>query len=218
MRTVRTKIYKFEELKKESKQIAIDQYRNNYLNNDFIYDDAYNTVKEFNSVFNTKESKNNWLDVYTDHIDDNILELKGFRLQKYIWNNFYNILFKRKFYGSIGDNKIILHPCIKVNKYDISKGARVSSSNFYYSRIQKENSCVLTGVCYDDDILKPIYDFLKKRNFSNCTINFYHLLNDCFDELRKSIENEINYRNTDEAIIEEIEANDYEFTKYGNIF
>jgi len=44
------------------------------------------------------------------------------------------------------------------------------------------------------------------------------LLNDCFDELKKSIENEINYRNTDEAIIEEIEANDYEFTENGNIF
>lgn len=208
MRTVRTKIYKFEELKKESQQVAIDHYRNNYLNNDFIYDDAYNTVKEFNSVFNTKESRNSWLDVYTDHINDEILELKGFRLQKYIWNNYKNQLFKGKYY-SLWSKKDISY------KYH-KEGSPVLKVR--YSKVLKQSSCVLTGMCYDDDMLQPIYDFLEKRDFSNCTITFYHLLNDCFDELRKSIENEIDYRNTDDAIIEEIKANDYEFTENGNIF
>lgn len=208
MRTVRTKIYKFEELKKDAQQIAIDHYRNNYLNNDFIYDDAYNTVKEFNSVFNTEEGRNSWLDVYTDHINDEILELKGFRLQKYIWNNYKNQLFKGKYY-SLWSKKDISYKYHKEG-YPVLK--------VRYSKVLKQSSCVLTGMCYDDDMLQPIYDFLEKRDFSNCTITFYHLLNDCFDELRKSIENEIDYRNTDDAIIEEIKANDYEFTENGNIF
>jgi len=208
MRTVRTKIYKFEELKKESQQIAIDHYRNNYLNNDFIYDDAYDTVKEFNSVFNTKEGRNSWLDVYTNHINDEILELKGFRLQKYIWNNYKNQLFKGKYY-SLWSKKDISYKYHKEG-YPVLK--------VRYSKVLKQSSCVLTGMCYDDDMLQPIYDFLEKRDFSNCTITFYHLLNDCFDELRKSIENEIDYRNTDDAIIEEIEANDYEFTESGKLY
>ena len=218
MRTVRTKIYSFNELSNEAQQKAINNFRNNGVNTDFIYDDAYNSVKAFNEVFGTREGSRSWLDVYTDHIDDNILELKGFRLQKYLWNNYYNALFKPKFLNAIADNKILIHPCIEVHKYDVSKGARCSSSNFYYSRIQKTNSCVLTGVCYDDDLLQPIYDFLLKRDFSNCSITFYHLLNDCFESLKNSIENEVDYRNSDEAIIEDIEANDYEFTKDGNQF
>lgn len=39
-----------------------------------------------------------------------------------------------------------------------------------------------------------------------------------FLQPKKSIENEIDYRNTDEAIIEDIQENDYEYTKDGNQF
>lgn len=218
MRTVRTKIYQFEELTKEAQQKAIEYYRNNILSFDFIYSDAESTVNAFCDAFGCETGRNSWLDLSTSKMDDDILNLTGLRLQKYIWNNFYSVLFKRKFYNSIGDNKIIIHPCIKVNYYDINKGAMVSSSNFYYSRIQKTTSCVLTGMCYDDDLLQPIYDFLLKRDFSNCSITFYHLLNDCFESLKNSIENEVDYRNSDEAIIEDIQENEYEFTKDGNQF
>lgn len=218
MRTVRTKVYSFNELSSEAQQKAINNFRNNGVNTDFIYDDAYNSVKAFNEVFGTREGSCSWLDVNANNFDDDILNLKGFRLQKYLWNNYYNNLFKHKFYNAIADNKVLIHPCIEVHKYDVSKGARCSSSNFYYSRIQKTTSCVLTGVCYDDDLLQPIYDFLLKRDFSNCTITFYHLLNDCFESLKNSIENEVEYRNSDEAIIEDIQELDYEFTKDGNQF
>lgn len=218
MKTIRIKIYKFDELNQEAQSKAIEDFRNNGVDTYFIYDDAYNSVKAFNEVFGTREGSNSWLDVSTNHINDAILELKGFRLQKYIWNNYYNSLFKPKFYNAIADNKILIHPCIEVHKYDVSKGSRCSSSNFYFSRIQKNNSCVLTGVCYDDDLLQPIYEFLEKRDFSNCSATFYDLLNECFHNLKESIENEVEYRNSDEAIIEDIHENDYEFTKDGNQF
>jgi len=207
MRTVRTKIYKFEELTKEAQQKAINKHRE-VMDNDFIYDDTHKVVEAFNDVFETKEGRNSWLDVYTDHMEENILELKGLRLQKYLWNNYKNQLFKGKYY-SLWSKKDISYKYHK-NGYPVLKSR--------YSKVLKQNSCVLTGMCYDDDMLQPIYDFLEKRNFSNCTITFYHLINDCFDELRKTVENEIDYRNTDDAIIEEIKANDYEFTENGNIF
>lgn len=207
MRTIRTKIYKFEELSEDAQQKAINKHRE-VMDNDFIYDDTHKVVEAFNDVFETKEGRNSWLDVYTDHMEENILELKGLRLQKYLWNNYKNQLFKGKYY-SLWSKKDISYKYHK-NGYPVLKSR--------YSKVLKQNSCVLTGMCYDDDMLQPIYDFLEKRNFSNCTITFYHLLNDCFDELRKTVENEIDYRNTDDAIIEEIKANDYEFTENGNIF
>jgi len=221
MRTIRTKIYKFDELTEDAKSNAIRHYQNNILSFDFIYSDAEKTVDAFCNAFNVKSGSRSWLDCNTSNIDDDILNLNGLRLRKYILNNFGDTLFKRKYlkHGELAATKKSYHRMkkqIEITNNCPNKG-KVSVS--YYSNIQKESkNCNLTGMCYDDDMLQPIYDFLEKRNFSNCTITFYHLINDCFDELRKTVENEIDYRNTDDAIIEEIKANDYEFTENGNIF
>lgn len=108
MRTIRTKIYKFDELSDDAKQKATKHYRNDFLTFDHIYSDAESTVKAFCEAFNVKTGNHSWLDCITSNVDDDILNLTGLRLQKYIYNNFYNVLFKRRFYNSIGDNKIII--------------------------------------------------------------------------------------------------------------
>lgn len=214
MKTIIKKIdvYSFDELTEEAKQNAINKYSER-LNFDYIYDEAYQTVKKANELFNIREGRNNWLDFSLLNIDDNILNLKGLRLRTYILNNFE--LWKGKFYDSIGHNRIINHPCIKVNRYDLSKGARVSSSNFYYSRIQKENCCVLTGVCYDDDFLQPIYDFIKNPDKET---NFEDLISACFENLKKSIDSETDYLQSSKGIEESIKENSMEFTEDGNEF
>ena len=213
MRTVRTKVYSFNELSNEAQQTAIEKFRNNGIETDFIYDDAEKTVEAFNSLFGTSSGRDSWLDVNTNNFDDDVLNLKGFRLQKYLWNNYGYSLFIGKYYGNLvktfKDGSII--PISKEHP----AGLRHVKRN---SNVLKENSCVLTGMCYDNDLLQPIYEFLQKRDFSNCSTTFYDLLNECFYSLKKSIENEIDYRNTDEAIIEDIQENDYEFTKDGNQF
>jgi hypothetical protein len=211
MRTIRTKVFRFNELKENAKENAIEWYKNNSLDHDFIYDDMYKVIKEFNSLFNTKEGSNSWLDYSTSHFEEDIINLKGFRLQKYIFNNYGYKLFKGEYYGSLKSNNVVYHSRIKSQK--------LSNGNFfnpYYSAIKKQTSCVLTGTCYDDYILKPIYDFLENRNPGN--IDFEELINDCFNEAKKVIENEIYYRSSDEYITEEIESNNYEFTAAGNIF
>lgn len=212
MRTIRTKVYKFEELSEEAKSVAIERERKD-LCTDFIYDEAYETVKAFNNVFGLSEGCNSWLDCNTSNIEDSILELKGFRLQKYLWNNYGSDLFKGKWIGSLKSNEIFKHKRIQSEK--LSNG---NVYNPYYSGVTKETNCVLTGVYYDDEILQPIYEFLLKRDFSNCTITFYNLLNDCFEAIEKAIKNEIEHRESDEAITEDLEQNGYEFTENGNIF
>lgn len=220
MQTLQINVYKFNELNEEAQEKAIQDYRNKGIETEHIYDEAYNTVIKFNEVFETKEGGKSWLDCNTSNIRENVLNLKGLRLRTYILNNFYNSLYKPKYLGCIGDNKIIKHRMSKTHFYDTKKGARVSSSNFIYSNIQKENSCTLTGVFYDDDMLKPIYEFIenghKKDDFNYLT--FEMLLNECFESLEKSITNEIEFLHSDTSIIENIEINDYDFLENGEQF
>jgi hypothetical protein len=79
-----------------------------------------------------------------------------------------------------------------------------------------ESSCNLTGMCYDDDMMQPIYDFLELRTFGST--NFEDLLNSCFDAMRKTLKDEEDYMYTDEYISDEIESNEYEFTESGKLF
>jgi hypothetical protein len=208
MKTITLTLYSFNELSKEAKQKAIENEREN-VHFDFIYDDAYKTVKEFNDLFNTKEGNRSWLDFSTSSIDDNVLQLKGLRLRKYILNNFGNQLFKPKFIGSLENNNIYTHKRIKSKR--LSNG---NVFNPYCSGVQKDNSCVLTGACYDNSILKPIYDFIEfKGDYSHITFDM--LMQDCFDSLEKDIENEKEYLESDEAILETINANEYTFEANG---
>ena len=86
--------------------------------------------------------------------------------------------------------------------------------NAYYSAINLEHSCVLTGVCYDEDILAPVYEFLEKPNFR---IDFEDLLNDCIYSLCHAVQSEIEYQTSDEGIEGTILANEYEFTEDGDL-
>ena len=220
MKTIEIQIFKFDELSEGSKNVAIENFRNDNLDHDFIYDDAHKSVEAFNAAFGTKEGSRSWLDVSTRHIEDAILELNGFRLQKYLTNNFGVTFLKNKYlkHGQLSDTKKPFHRMMKQREITNNCPNKGKFSISYYSNLKKESSCNLTGVCYDDDLLQPIYEFLQKRDFSNCTIDFKSLLNDCFQSLKKSIENEVDYRNTDESIIEEIKANDYDFTENGKIY
>lgn len=218
MRTVRTKIYKFEELTKEAQQKAIESYRNNGLSFDFIYSDAELTVNAFCNAFKVKSGSHSWLDCNTSYIDDDILNLSGLRLRKYILNNFGYILFKPKYLksGGMNDDFKPFHPMRKQTTINTgpNKGKILVS---YYSNIFKvAQNCNLTGMCYDDDMMQPIYDFLNLRSFDST--NFEDLLNSCFDAMRKTLKDEEDYMYTDEYIIEEINSNDYEFTKDGKQF
>lgn len=220
MKTIQIQLYKFDELSEAAQQKAINLERENVCI-DFIYDDAHSTVKAFNEVFNTSGARNSWLDVNTGHFEYQILELKGFRLQKYLWNNFKDTLYKRKYlkHGELAAVKKAYHRMKKQTEITNNCTNKGKISVSYYSNIQKESkNCNLTGMCYDDDMLQPIYDFLEKRDFSNCSINFEDLLKNCFDEMKKTIENEIEYRNSDESIIEELQDSDNDYTENGKIY
>jgi len=197
MKTIEVNLYKFSELPEETKEKVLNNWRNDNYFDDFYITDANNTFKSFAKLFNI-----NWRNIdycepyrneYSIKLDDNVIQLSGQRLSTYIWNNYKNDLFKGKY---------------------LYKKPLSGNTKSKHSKIQLEHSCVLTGVCYDDDILAPIYEFLDKPKDN---INFETLINDCIYSLCHSVSSEIEYQNTDEAITETIEANDYDFTEDGNL-
>lgn len=211
MKTIRTKVYQFNELTEQAKQQAINDYRNAGIDTDFIYDDAHNTVKEFNDLFGTKEDSRSWLDINTGHIDDNIMNLKGLRLRTYIINNFGHKLYKGKYFSLWSKTE-------KSYKH-YKDGYPVLKSR--YSKVLFDNCCVLTGVCYDDSILQPVYDFIEnykgKADYYSY-MDFETLMNDCISELEKDIESEVEDMNGDEYITEQLENNEQDYTKNGEKF
>ena len=202
MKTIEINLYSFDELSDKAKRKALKEY---IENEDFYYiwEEAHETVKAFCDKTIVKTYQDSWLEPNFNNIDDSILNLTGVRLMKYFINNF-DFLYKPKYLKSYDDHKT--HRMIK-NIIALNTGNKYSLA---YSNIQKETSCNLTGVCYDDDFLKPIYDFLQKPTKNK---TFEDIISDCFYCLKKSIENEIEYMQSMEYFNELCEMNNYYFTE-----
>ena len=207
MKTITINLYKFDELSEKAKQTAIDKYRNKH-DNYFYYDEIIESVKKLIDLFNLKTG-NTYTDLRCSHINDTILELSGVRLYKYILNNYGKELFTPKYKKSIDrEVKSKAYICKVDTDY---KGEKYT---FLYDKQKTDNSCVLTGVCFDDDILKPVYDFLKKP--TNNT-NFEDLISEIETAIQKCFDSTEQWLNSDEFITEEIEANEYYFTEAGEV-
>lgn len=189
-KTIRTKVYAFNELNDEAKETAINQYRARGGDDGNYYaSEITDSVQAMCNALDLKTGRT-YADVYPSNYWDNADGLSGVRLYKWVINNYGDVLFKPKYL-----------------KYVDGKAR--------YSRCQTDNCCVLTGVCYDDDILKPVYDFLSQpeKNYSADM-----LCTDIGSEIEKAYDDAHEYVNSDNYIIEMFEANDYLFTKEGREF
>lgn len=209
-RTIRIKLYKFNELNEKAQEKAIEHYRVNYSPDDVTrdYEEMHDSVKAFHDIFGTREGGRSWLDVYCDHISDNVMELKGLRLRTYIINNFWHHLYKGKYYSLWSKTDVTYkhHP----EGYPVLKQR--------HSRVLFVNDgCPLTGICWDNDILQPLFDFIeyKKTPDYYSYMDFETLMNDCIDAARKSIESQEEALYSDEYIREQLQEQDTEYTKYG---
>jgi hypothetical protein len=218
MKTIEINLYKFEELNKEAKEAAIENYRSENSDFEHIYYDAEKTVKAFCDAFNVETGRNSWLDVSLNHLEEYVLNLSGLRLRKYLINNFSDVLYRRKYLksGEILDGLKPWHPMRKQKtlKAGPDKGKIYVS---YYSNLFKvEDDCNLTGIFYDHSIMKPLYKFINSGFLTS--LNFEDVLKECFDSLKKCLDKEEEYMDSDEYIIEMLTSNDYDFTENGEIY
>ena len=215
MKQVTTTIYSFSELSEQAKENAIEQFRNKGYDNSNYYDEITESVKAVIELFDLKTGRE-WSDIRTGHIDDTILELSGGRLMAYIYNNYGSDLFKPKYlkHGELIDKKKPFHRMMKQREIVNQCPNKGKISVSYYSNIQKDNCCVLTGVCYDDDILQPVYEFLKSGDKSTTLQDIFSDIESAIGKAYRDCEE---WLNSDEFISEELEANNYEFTEDGEI-
>ena len=215
MKTIEIKLYKFSELSEKAKETAIENWRANNSGDYWFLDEANATFEKFAKIFPIEWEEIDYEQPYRNRYrvaaSDEVKALSGIRLMTYLWNNYKNDLFKGKYYP-VKSNKRIFHKRVTSQELKNRPG---HFFNAYHSAVILDHSCVLTGVCYDEDILQPIYEYLEKPNNR---IDFEDLLDDCINSLCHSVQSEIEYRNSEEAIIETMEANDYDFTENGKLY
>jgi hypothetical protein len=208
MKTIAIKLYKFSELSEEAKQTAINYFQSDQ-DYSHIWHEAKNSLNKFCDIFNIAwcniDPEEPYRNEYSLNLDSDVLALSGFRLAAKLWSNYKTDIFKGKYY-SLWSKKDVSYEHYK-NGYPVLK--------FRHSKIITDNGHVLTGVCYDDSLLKPIYDYLEKPN---TRIDFETLLHDCINSFCHDIASEIEYQNSEEAIAETIEANEYAFTEDGQLY
>ena len=215
MRIKETKLFHFSELSDEAKENAIENYQQT-IDEYFWADDGIDSLKEFCKQFDIDLKDyfldcggcgNSHIDFNADTYDFNADEIEGLRVYKYIFNHYRHILYKPQYRGTIKSDTI-KHKRIKHEK--LSNG---SFHNSYRSGIFCDTCCNLTGYCMDDTLLQPIYDFLKKPD--NRTLK--DLYDDCFESFISAWNKDVEYQCSEEAIIETIEANEYEFAIDGQL-
>lgn len=222
MKTITIQLYEFSELSEAAKETAINSYNEHFrFVADHFYDEALNTIKKFCDLTDVKTSLDSWLSPKTNHIDDKILELSGLRLRTWLINNWGWWLYKRKYIG-YGKGEHVAKPDVQhqMIRWRQARGKTAMEEwyRMYYSNIQKDTSFVLTGVCYDDDFLAPLYDFIDNYDAAkHGRTDFGDLIDECFSALEKSLRDEEEYHQSDEAVIERIEADEILFFQNGRI-
>ncbi len=198
MRQETIEIFGINELSETAKEKAYSEYLSNI---DYFWtDEILDSAKAFAALFPVKLT--NWqISSYDSDFsfemtcDSDIQELSGQRLATYIWNNYGREIYKGKYYSTAG-------------RYDENGKYHYKHR---YSRIILGNSCVLTGVCFDHDILGPVYEFLRKPD----SRDFYDLMRDCFSEMETAARRELESQESFEYFLDHAAANNYEYTADG---
>lgn len=196
MRTETTQIFAFDELSDEAKEKAIENIRNDYYNeNEFAewaIDDCYllePPQKELTELFGDDFYQK--LNKGEKYLDSTLLK-----------NN-------RKIFFSLGRDRYI----------DISNAMEVKSEYYFllWSGIPKgmhEKVYFTIGkdtINFEENDCEYTFTDKEKVIIDSATSKF----EDHCEEILNRIEADIDYRFTDEAIIEDIEANEWEFLKDG---
>lgn len=214
-------VYDFSELSETAKEKVVNDFSNDSFYAGWIFDEAGQTLKEFCSIFSINYRNIDFLEPYRNEysfgLEDNILGLSGLRLRTYIINNYYSNLYKKRYLkdGGLSDTKPNSHKMREISQIQANCPNKGKYSISYYSNIQLDNDCPLTGTIYDYSILDPIYNFLNKPKDS---ITFEDLLNDCISNLSKDVQKEYEYQLTQAAIEDYCLANNYKFLENGEMF
>jgi hypothetical protein len=200
MRTIRTKVYSFDELSKDAQEKAIEKVRNSYYkHNDFArwaIDDCY--------LFEPKHEE--LVSLFGADFYEKLNEGKQYGGEPLVQNTREDIYFdtdRNRFLDCEKAMKI-------TNDTYFLKWLGIDTSveglqDIYYSIVTPSGRNESTTIVFED------YPSEFGDVIDDATEKFNNHVQDCLNR----IEEDIDYRFTDEAIIEDIIANEYEFLKDG---
>lgn len=192
MRTIEVNVYKFEELSNEAKEVAIEQIRNTY----YEWNDFANWATDDCSLFEPKQEE--------------LIELFGKEYKfPLIENTRKNIYFNT-------DRNWFL---------DCVDAIEITNDNQFLKWLGLTDE-IINNEDFSFHIFNPNYrnadttiDFDGfDSKFDEVISNAQDKFNEHIQDVLKRIEDSIDYRFSDEAIIEDIKANEYEFLSNGKIY
>jgi hypothetical protein len=192
MRTVKIKLYKFDELSAEAKQVAINWFREG--NNDsFFADCVIEDAKEIGKLIGIDIDK-----VYYSGFGsqgDGACFEGNYAYAKNSVKALKDYAPQDKTLHRIVDN---LYKLQRENFYGLT--AKVKQSGHYYHKMCTEFDVYINGCNYakpkiEDELIELLRDFM--------------------DWIYKQLETDYEYQNSDEQISENIRINEYEFTADG---
>ena len=189
MRVETLEVYKFNELSEQAKQVAIEEVRNEY----YEYNDFANWAVDDCALFEPKEKE--LIELFGE--DYNFPLIKNTRESIYFDTERNRFLDCEKAMQITNKKQFLLWLGI-----DIEDEA---FENIYFEIITPNYRNASTEIVFDD------YDEMFEDRIETAVEKFNSLIRDIIDR----IEADIDYRFTDEAIIEDILANDYEFLSNG---
>jgi hypothetical protein len=193
MREIITKVYKFEELSQEAREVAIENYRNkNDVYLDFFNDDAVEQIEkagfygDIDLQYNLSYSQGDGLSFSCNGIEESLL-----------LSFFAEILGE----GKEKTAKIIIENCSFVNTGNDGRHCFASKNDVDYTLESYKND-------YNNinDIVKKVCEKIENLYMDLCK------------DLEKQGYAEIDYQYSDEAITETLIANEYEFLSNGKMY
>ena len=208
MEVIKLKTYKLSELSDAAKEKAFNNSVSNFTYH--WHDENIAVLKEFENIFplqinNYEYDQNNGF-VSWEFAYDDVQELSGIRLMAKLSSNYFRDLYKGKYY-SLWSKKD------KNPHYTEGGSAPCGKLKSKHSKILFEET-TLTGYCVGYDILKPIFDFLKKPT----DITFEDLMQECIDAWIKSVVFDYEYAASMEAFTEDAEVNEWKYTEDGEYY
>jgi hypothetical protein len=200
MREVTMKVYSVEELSERALSRAYDNW---CMNSDYpCNEENVKTLLEFERVFPIEVIEWQYSGGYKYirfHMtcEDDVADLEGFRLAKYIWNNYRHNIYNGKYYckGKIIDGK---YHCVSRR-----------------SKVNLEEGYNLTGYDIDYDILKPIWDFLDSPKPN---VTFRDLMEECLESWVNACSDDYDSYYSILNFIEIAKVNKWEFYEDGSMF
>jgi len=206
MRTVCKDVYKYAELSERAKEKARDWYRYGPGASYPWSGETQDTLKAFEKALPIKIKNYSYGEgggrdfISFEVTDQNVEEIKGLRLRTWLINNFIRNIEKGKYQSTAGTYD-------DAGKYQYKKR---------YSNVTKEISCPFTGVCFDEDIIDAVREFVDRFNpRRDSEKTFREIVEECFDGFARAVASDIEGQNEDDAVAETIEANEYEFNEDG---